>query len=424
MNNETIFIPPFVYNKDTDSNNRNVNLHITNSPDSILVNGEQTPVRYRDEYPVIPKGIGTHGFVGDSEETATNQSSTSEGLYPAESQDVLFHHYIRHHPGEDINDFPYIVHGDGSYNSVINDKHGVAWKSRQGVQLLWEQFFSKYTITELEWNTEQYYYHYLFGKYLTSFIIDFLPLFAQHDNGSQINIIDIDNAQGGFYYLSGATGADIEKEDIIEFDNENGINFLNAKNLLLSPGISDRFESIRNDLVKFSSQVPDISFQQLFLGSDYTETWFYFDSICETNSLEKTWDLFMDASDLEQRRHSAFLWILREVIRMLDKLQDSGISQSNRIITLINGEEAAVKNMKSINFSTPSNASDIDTITDNQLAQGYIETYRTYQDINGKYAGQQNSVVTNTTSSIKSQSTIMTTILKQMEGLIEDIFNR
>jgi hypothetical protein len=428
-----IFIPPFVVNPNM-VDGGNPNLHNT-----AIINGV-----------VFSGGIGDHGF------TATVSGESPPPRPPhSENSNVMFHHknYLIApntftsadgtviSAGTTIN--PFSVYSEGTYTSFTEFGTGIPTKSIQGVQMLWENFYEKYyQISELEWSTERPYYHYLWSQYLAQFVMEFLPSFFSLTENKQttIDATEIENKDSIYYYtqliqndstfIGDITQAKLSYANSLEssLPNLDLVLFAESDSAIYT-AVSTIYDSY-NTLFDNPTASAFKTLQQWYLGYDADN---YDDLVAATNiwyqadpaSLEDAWDVFMAASDVVQRNKASFLWSYNEVIAMLAVLQATGEYQSDRLLVYNSAEEASVSAMdNNVHFKEPSSSSDKGTLKSNQSAQNSMQVYKSYQDINGKYLSQQNSAVSGTQSDIKSQSSIMETVMQTMDGLLQGIFNR
>ena len=428
-----IFIPPFVVNPNM-IDGRNPNLNISTSNISATFSG----------------GIGDHGF------TATVSGEPSPPQPPhSENSNVMFHHkdyFIAPKTftsadgtvitkGTKIN--PFSAYSEGTYTSFTDFGTGIPTKSIQGVQMLWENFYEKYyQISELEWTTERPYYHYLWSQYLAQFVMEFIPSFFSltENKASTINATEINNKDSIYYYTqlieNDSTFIGNKTQGQRSYANSLESSLPNLDLILFAEEDSTIYDDITSIYTNYNAHFSDPTnssfktLQEWYLGYDAAN---YDDLVTATNiwyqadpsSLEKAWDVFMTASDVVQRSKASFLWSYNEVIAMLAVLQATGEYQSDRLLVYNSAEEASVSAMDhNVNFKEPSSSSDKGSIKHNQSAQNSMQVYKSYQDINGKYLSQQNSAVSGTQSDIKSQSSIMETVMQTMDGLLQGIFNR
>jgi len=338
---------------------------------------------------------------------------------------------------------PFLAYSEGTYTSFTEFGTGIPTKSIQGVQMLWENFYEKYyQISELEWTTERPYYHYLWSQYLAQFVMEFLPSFFSLTENKQttINTTEIENKDSIYYYTQLIQNDSTFIGDItqakLSYANSLESSLPNLDLVLFAESDSAIYTAVSTiyDSYKTLFDNPTTSafktLQQWYLGYDAES---YDDLVAATNiwyqadpaSLEDAWDVFMAASDVVQRNKASFLWSYNEVIAMLAVLQATGEYQSDRLLVYNSAEEASVSAMdNNISFTEPKSSSDKDSLKHNQSAQNSMQVYKSYQDINGKYLSQQNSAVSGTQSDIKSQSSIMETVMQTMDGLLQGIFNR
>lgn len=402
-----VFIPPYSFFPAADPNTGMFStLHF-----------EATDNHVSSNFDFIYEGFDDHAFSGTA--------SIPDTPHHTENTGIPFHHrtYFRtkqtfvhnghtYNAGTTLN--PYLVYGDGNYTGVIENGLGVPWKSSQGVDMLWKSFYGDfYQISELEWNTEQHYYHYLFGKYLSDFTLDFLPMFARKAGAPAVGHESTASDDGFYYYTNITVSTNAKKQ----FAIEQTPNFLNAYEIVMD----DQYPDIMNDIVdSWITNQSTLTLQQWFLNHNTADTWFLQDSA----SLKQAWEVFLDASNIRQRRNSTFMWVMREVIQLLMKLEAVAASQSNRLLTFSEAEQDATKRASAVRFCEPSSAKDYHRVNWNSYMMSYLQFYRTNQDIASKQASQANSAVGSTQTAMSDQSSTMSTLLKQMEGLIRNIFNR
>ena len=452
------FIPPYEYNENM-IDGRNPNLHLS----SIQV--------------TYSGGIGDHGFTNQAGYSNTGLTPVPTPLH-TESSSVMFHHEINYIAPEDITTpdgttiskgstlDPYTVYGYGTYTSALEYRVGIPTKSAQGVQALWEVFYENYyQISELEWNTEKPYYHYLWSKYLAEFVLEFLPNFfklneAPSNNPQTLDAMVQENKDSIYYYTNliqgdeaSVTQAQLNYSDSLSstLPNLNTL-FFEGDTYTLSDGttINNAITDITSAYTQAFAETPGSSnigtnyktLQEWFLGynktnySEYVDAlnlWWQFDLENTTNngqnlsqgSLIRTFELFMISSDIIERDKASFIWSFNEIISMLAVLQASGEYQSDRLIIYNEAERSSVSAMQyNVSFTIPKSSTDKSSIKHDQCAQNSIQVYKSYQDINGKYLSQQDSAVSGTQNNIKSQASLMQTIMQTMDGLLQGIFNR
>ncbi len=137
------------------------------------------------------------------------------------------------------------------------------------------------------------------------------------------------------------------------------------------------------------------------------------------------WAEYLKSStDLAFRQQASFLWAYRKVLAILVILQKVAATQSTRILELTDAEDDSVARINKLSFTIPSDNSDASATTKNQKIQGYIQAYRTQENIISKYVDSQDSIVSSAVSGIQSQASIMTTVIQQLQSLVQGIFNR
>jgi hypothetical protein len=304
----------------------------------------------------------------------------------------------------------------GTYSSTVKIGLGVPWKTEQGTSMLWNKFFSEhYQISESDWETNHDYYHYLFGTYLSSFVLDFLAKFVEKEGGDPAT--GSDTAAGGFYHYAINSS---DRNDKMSFVQDVEGDFLNAKALVFAnPTSTDPIYKAIGDLR--TSQPATKTLQEWFLGNSSTtaeDLWYN----KNPEQLEGAWKLFMTASNIYQRRNVTFLWVMHEVIKMMGTLGALGQAQTQRLLALSTAQQSAVNNISAINFLLP--GTKVTNTNLNSYMSAYIEQYRSRQQMAGQYSSQVSGTISSTASSTQQESTLMASVLKQIEGLIRGIFNR
>jgi hypothetical protein len=360
----------------------------------------------------VTPGPDDHGWVPNPFITGTTPVNPPY-LY-ADTSDVPLHHGKT----SDI----YNASNPGLYTNVVLGTNGVPFMSSQGVQVIWEQFFSDYmNISGNDWQENSEYYHYVFGKYLQSFIFDFLEPLAITVN---INQSDIDNVNflnadsiddpdligmqavisnleftmpDYTYFISGGEG-NANAQTIL-----NGFNNVNEA---ASPGNPDGYPY----------DTPAAWF--LGVGGSFSNNMFE----SGQGYLENAFALFAKSSDLQQRSRSTMNWAYNYLLKMLDELTLLAASQSNRVSVLSDAEEAATSDMAAIQFTDYSSSTQTTAVTANQRRQGYVQVYQAQKNLMNSYQTQQSTQTQNTNSAYNDSSNIVNDLLTTLNSLVSSIF--
>ena len=369
----TKFIPPY---SNTGSVNSNIRIYSTKT---------------------FSQGPGDHGYITES----------PSGQH-VEEENIPFHHDI-------ISSDYYTAQGSGVYEDVIENHYGTPWKSMQGVQILWEQFFEKFTAYESEWNSDSSYYHYLFGKYLSSFVEDFLPHISFIAQNSWSEVTEKYN--------------DGNSDVINEISHLNGCcpnyQFL-FTNTSVWENIGNAYMTAINQNIGNPSDgdYEETIMQKWFLGTsdNETKTMYNYDLENGTNIVGKLWGYFLDSTDLNQRSIAPMEWAYSVMIDMLYIITFVTESQAERVTTLTTAQQAATSAMTQINFVPIESASDVSGLTENQRLQGYISVYRGCRQILQSYSQMQATAVDNTNSEVQTDTSMINSLIQTLTSLIQGFF--
>ena len=429
------FVPPYNMYPTSEETGYNSNLNIQTPPDG---------GRYFAGYTIKDQedgGFGDHGYIYSglmSEDIAQTEqlgipAHHKMNLVPKEKfTSINLAKYPSSHTIFNPSSYPifstdpatHYIYGlsaqraylSGTYTGAIQIGLGIPWKTGQGANLLWNDFFSKHCqISELDWGAGKDYYHYLFGCYLSSFVLDFLSNFATNNSEPSKGS---DTPNGGFFHF--ATDDTLTKSEKMDYVDSMKNTFLNAKDLVFAD--SSTLAEIQNLKTTWAAKEPGKDLQQWFLGESGSpdDVWFKDSS----STLQEAFGLFMKASNIYQRRDVTFIWVMHEVVKMLGKLEATTEIQSQRLLALSQSQSAAVSDIARIGFDKPKSTKDVTAINHNSYMSGYIEQYRSRQQMSSQYSSQTTSTVSATQSASQQQSTLMATVIKQMDGLIRGIFNR
>ena len=392
------------------------------------------------------KPPGDHGY-----SAIPGHSGSIAKPYHAESSGIPFHHY------KDDSASHYIAEGHGFFSNVIvPNQYGTPWKTEQGAVFLWQNFFKKhFTITEDEWSKDSDFYHSLFGKYLSSFVHDFLPAVVKI---AKLNYSALVKAQS-------STCDDVaDCAKMKKYMHDLATSFPNYLGLIISPGgtsenaVHANIRTILTKALEKSYSFSDIKFVTTTIDSSSTvevtaspsnptdeeleqclQRWFlgvdsgkpsktmYQDDVAANPSpsdLAKIWSYFMSASDIKIRHDRALAWSYSVMITVLNALQMSAEVQSQRVSALTSAQKSSTSAMIRISLPVITSMSDLTGTTDKKRAQAYIAIYRSARQRIQEYTHQQASIANTSNQNFKQQTSLITTMVQTIDSLIQFILRK
>lgn len=393
------FIPPY-YNTGTPVN---YNLHLFTAVQPTEGPGDHAFLSYAGLTSPLPR----YYFSG----TVTTMPAHTENT------GVLFHHQK---PTD-----PYTAEGSGVFSNVILSEYGTPWKSNQGIELLWENFFDEhYQIQEHDWNLESDYYHATFGQYLTLYVRDFLRLIPK-----------IVNLTPALIKEAQQDPAECEKtpacKEAIDALRELNRYFPNFLPLITWGGEeTDAHKDIVNIYTLAQTETGSSAedrMQRWYLGtiSDPTKTMYKYQVDNPSNKvLDRIWGYFMQASDITIRNDNILGWAYEVMITMFNAIEEISENQALRVTVLTDAQRAATSAIAKVTIPVPKSASDVTGLLNKTKAQKIISIYRNIRQEVQSDSQMQSSAASATKQTFQEETSLISTMIQTLDSVIQFILRR
>lgn len=132
-------------------------------------------------------------------------------------------------------------------------------------------------------------------------------------------------------------------------------------------------------------------------------------------------DFLRNETDLIQRTRNPSLWVFGILLGIITEMQNGILDKSNRVFALTTTQKKATNAISNITF-TNTLTDTLPVQAENQKKQAHLQTYTAYKDVLVARSSQMNNQVNGSNDALSQQNSLMSSLLQQVEGIVNNIF--